>query len=41
MNLQAAQKSLRGRSPKIMPGVLVLEGMVMVGAGMLLVQYFA
>lgn len=41
MNLRAAQKELRGRSPNVAFPTLVMEGLVMVALGILLVGVFA
>ena len=41
MNLRAAQKELRGRSPHVAFPTLVVEGLVMLGLGILLVGLFA
>ena len=41
MNLRAAQKELRSRSPDVILPLLVLEGLVVIGLGWLLVGVFA
>ena len=41
MNLRAAQKELRSRSPHVELPVLALEALVLVLVGMLLVGFFA
>jgi hypothetical protein len=41
MNLRAAQKELRGRSPHVALPWLALEALVVVSLSMLLVGYFA
>ncbi len=41
MNLQAAQKELRGRSPYVTLPLVALEVLVIIGAGWLLVGLFA
>tara|TARA_R110002049_G_scaffold185213_5_gene353460 strand:- start:3201 stop:3326 length:126 start_codon:yes stop_codon:yes gene_type:complete len=41
MNLRAAQKELRGRSPDVTIPLLALEVLVVVSAGWLLVGIFA
>ena len=41
MNLRAAQKELRSRSPEVGVTVLLAETVVIFGAGMLLVGLFA
>lgn len=41
MNLQAAQKELHGRVPRVTGVVLVLEVLVMVGVSYVLVGIFA
>jgi hypothetical protein len=41
MNLRAAQKELRGRSPDVALPVLVLETLVMIAVGWVLVGVFA
>jgi hypothetical protein len=41
MNLRAAQKELRSRSPHVAMPMLALEALVMVSLGLVLVGYFA
>ena len=41
MNLRAAQKELRSRSPHVAMPMLALEALVLVCLGMVLVGYFA
>ena len=41
MNLRAAQKELRSRSPHVELPVLALEALIMVSVGVLLVGLFA
>lgn len=41
MNLRAAQKELRGRSPEVTFPVLALEALVIVAVGWILVGVFA
>lgn len=41
MNLRAAQKELRGRSPHVVLPWLALEALVVVSLSMLLVRFFA
>lgn len=41
MNLRAAQKELRGRSPDVALPVLALEALVVVALGVLLASLFA
>ncbi len=41
MNLRAAEKELRGRSPKVTAQFLALEALVVVSASFVLVYFFA